>query len=261
MASFEPGEQRWVERLGNLRNVIRQEVIGRQLANHVAAGSTVLDVGYGQGTQALRLVRRGCAVTGVDPSAALLGRFGSDAAAEGLSVELVEWFGVRVAPRRRAGRPGRSPVTMCRGRRPPRGRPTAHRCDDDDAARADPPPRTRTSDATRSRARCAAIPSAPPCARRACDTTRGTTPPTASRHHCRDARRAPSSRTRARRRTCARHPPRSVWVNATRRSVRSSGASRPIHRPSAATSSNRTNHESKSSATERRTSTSPTMAV
>ena len=90
MASFEPGEQRWVERLGNLRNVIRQEVIGRQLANHVEAGSTVLDVGCGQGTQALRLARRGCAVTGVDPSAVLLGRFASAAAADGLAVELVE---------------------------------------------------------------------------------------------------------------------------------------------------------------------------
>ena len=73
MASFEAGEQLWIDRFGNLRNVIRQEVIRRQLADHVASGMTVLDVGCGQGTQALPLARRGCVVTGIDPSTELLG--------------------------------------------------------------------------------------------------------------------------------------------------------------------------------------------
>jgi S-adenosylmethionine-dependent methyltransferase len=89
MTSFAAAERRWIERLGGLRNTIRQEVIARQLEGRVAAGSSVLDVGCGQGTQALRLAARGCAVTGVDPSADLLARFEGDAAREGLRVEAV----------------------------------------------------------------------------------------------------------------------------------------------------------------------------
>jgi S-adenosylmethionine-dependent methyltransferase len=88
MASFELGEQLWTERLGNLRNVVRQEIIGRQVADHVEAGMTVLDVGCGQGTQGLRLAEQGCVVTGVDPSHALLAEFASSAATAGCSVEL-----------------------------------------------------------------------------------------------------------------------------------------------------------------------------
>jgi S-adenosylmethionine-dependent methyltransferase len=68
------GEARWVAQLGGLRNVIRQEVIRRQLADHVLAGMTVLDVGCGQGTQAIELAAAGCVVTGVEPSAALRSR-------------------------------------------------------------------------------------------------------------------------------------------------------------------------------------------
>jgi S-adenosylmethionine-dependent methyltransferase len=90
MNAFEPTEPLWIERLGNLRNVIRQELIARQLAPHVEPGASVLDVGCGQGTQALRLAQRGCRVTGVDVSATLLERFAADAAIEGVSVELVE---------------------------------------------------------------------------------------------------------------------------------------------------------------------------
>ena len=75
MVSSTSGEQVWIERLGNLRNVIRQEVIGRQIDEHVEAGMSVLDVGCGQGTQGLRLAGQGCVVTGVDPSSDLLGRF------------------------------------------------------------------------------------------------------------------------------------------------------------------------------------------
>jgi len=89
MASFTSGEQVWIQRLGSLRNVVRQEMIGRQIDDHVEPDSSVLDVGCGQGTQGLRLARRGCAVTGVDPSPELLDRFAADAAAAEPSVELI----------------------------------------------------------------------------------------------------------------------------------------------------------------------------
>lgn len=89
MASFSPGEQTWISRLGNLRNTIRQELIGRHLDQHVPDHSSVLDVGCGQGTQGLRLMGRGCAVTGVDPSAELLSRYRHDADAQGFDPELI----------------------------------------------------------------------------------------------------------------------------------------------------------------------------
>ncbi|GAA2151988.1 hypothetical protein [Humibacillus xanthopallidus] len=58
--SFLPGQDAWLQRLGNLRNVVRQEVVARQLAPHLPAPpATVLDVGAGQGTQALRLAALG----------------------------------------------------------------------------------------------------------------------------------------------------------------------------------------------------------
>lgn len=90
VASFGSGERLWVDRLGNLRNVIRQEVIARQLADHVRPGMTVLDVGCGQGTQGVRLAQGGCIVTGVDPSAELLARFSTDAESADVSVELLQ---------------------------------------------------------------------------------------------------------------------------------------------------------------------------
>ena len=89
MGAFEAGEARWIERLGNLRNVVRQEVMARQLGGQVEAGARVLDVGCGQGTQALRLAAGGCTVTGVDPSSELLGILAAAAASAGLEIELV----------------------------------------------------------------------------------------------------------------------------------------------------------------------------
>jgi S-adenosylmethionine-dependent methyltransferase len=89
MASFESGEHLWVERLGNLRNVVRQELIARQLADHVVPGMSVLDVGCGQGTQGVRLAQGGCVVTGVDPSAELLDRFSTSADLAEVAVELL----------------------------------------------------------------------------------------------------------------------------------------------------------------------------
>lgn len=90
MTSFAAGEQSWTERLDNLRNVVRQEVIARQIAPLAVRGTTVLDVGCGQGTQGLRLASSGCRVTGVDPSPALLHRFSEAATAQCLDVELLQ---------------------------------------------------------------------------------------------------------------------------------------------------------------------------
>jgi S-adenosylmethionine-dependent methyltransferase len=72
--SFAAGEQEWRTHLGTLRQVVRQELVARQLADHLPdqAPLRVLDIGCGQGTQALLLARRGHAVTGLDSSARLL---------------------------------------------------------------------------------------------------------------------------------------------------------------------------------------------
>ncbi|MCP2247926.1 class I SAM-dependent methyltransferase [Lentzea aerocolonigenes] len=74
MTGFAAGEERWRARLGTLRQVVRQELVSRQLAAHIPARAPlrVLDVGCGQGTQMLRLAQAGHHVTGVDSSQALL---------------------------------------------------------------------------------------------------------------------------------------------------------------------------------------------
>ena len=81
--AFTAGEQNWQARLGKLRDVVRQELVARQLERELPAPPVrIIDLGCGQGTQALRLARRGYDVTGVDASADLLARFGRDLAAE-----------------------------------------------------------------------------------------------------------------------------------------------------------------------------------
>jgi SAM-dependent methyltransferase len=80
---FDVGVGRWQERLGKLRDVVRQELVSRQLTAELPhPPRRALDIGCGQGTQALRLARRGYHVTGLDPSAELLARFESDLAAQ-----------------------------------------------------------------------------------------------------------------------------------------------------------------------------------
>jgi S-adenosylmethionine-dependent methyltransferase len=81
---FAAGEELWRAGLGTLRQVVRQELVARQLAAHLPdlPARRVLDIGCGQGTQALLLARRGHAVTGLDSSAQLLGEFRASLAAE-----------------------------------------------------------------------------------------------------------------------------------------------------------------------------------
>ncbi|MGH3273160.1 MAG: class I SAM-dependent methyltransferase [Streptosporangiaceae bacterium] len=71
---FAAGEQRWRDGPGTLRQVVRQELVARQLAAHLppAPPRQILDAGCGQGTQVLRLARLGHHVTGLDSSHALL---------------------------------------------------------------------------------------------------------------------------------------------------------------------------------------------
>ncbi|KUL46147.1 methyltransferase [Streptomyces sp. NRRL F-4489] len=63
--------------MGTLRQVVRQELVRRQLLSHLpdSPPRRVLDIGCGQGTQALLLARRGHHVTGLDSSPQLLGDF------------------------------------------------------------------------------------------------------------------------------------------------------------------------------------------
>lgn len=72
MSSFDAVERVWADRLGNLRNTVRQHLVRTQLHAHLDGVTTALDVGCGQGTQAIELAARGIEVTGVDPSLDLL---------------------------------------------------------------------------------------------------------------------------------------------------------------------------------------------
>ncbi|WP_079062961.1 methyltransferase domain-containing protein [Streptacidiphilus griseoplanus] len=81
---FAIGEEQWRARLGTLRQRVRQELVTRQLRMHLpdAPGRRVLDIGCGQGTQALHLARRGHTVVGLDASGQLLDDFRAALAAE-----------------------------------------------------------------------------------------------------------------------------------------------------------------------------------
>ena len=89
-AGFEPGRELWLARLGNLRNVVRQHLVATQLdaarrdlvADRADLPLTVLDVGAGQGTQALRLAREGHRVTAVDVAEEMLAPFRAALASE-----------------------------------------------------------------------------------------------------------------------------------------------------------------------------------
>lgn len=81
--SFGSGRATWLAGLGNVRNVVRQELIARQLAKHLpACPARVLDVGAGQGTQAIRLARAGHEVLAVEPDPSMRAAFDSALEAE-----------------------------------------------------------------------------------------------------------------------------------------------------------------------------------
>jgi SAM-dependent methyltransferase len=98
-SSFTAGVDRWMDSLGRLREVVRQRLVAEQLTEIVDQRGrlSVLDAGCGQGTQALLLARAGHTVTGLDPSAKLLGQFENALAAEApevrARVELVHGAG------------------------------------------------------------------------------------------------------------------------------------------------------------------------
>jgi S-adenosylmethionine-dependent methyltransferase len=73
-STFAAGAEEWRARIGTLRQVVRQELVSRQLAAQLPdlPARRILDLGCGQGTQLLAAARRGHAVTGVDSSEALL---------------------------------------------------------------------------------------------------------------------------------------------------------------------------------------------
>jgi S-adenosylmethionine-dependent methyltransferase len=87
-SGFAAGEEQWRARLGTLRQVVRQDLVARQLAVHLpdAPRRRILDVGCGQGTQALELARRGHLVTGLDSSSLLLADLDRTLRAESLAV-------------------------------------------------------------------------------------------------------------------------------------------------------------------------------
>ena len=66
--SFGVARERWLGGLPNVRNVVRQEIITRQLGKHLPERPCrVLDVGAGQGTQSRRLAQAGHWVVAVEP--------------------------------------------------------------------------------------------------------------------------------------------------------------------------------------------------
>jgi S-adenosylmethionine-dependent methyltransferase len=87
-STFGDGQPAWLGRLGNVRNVVRQEMISRQLARHLGTPSArVLDVGAGQGTQSIRLARAGHRVLAVEPDARMRGVFLAALGAEPAEVQ------------------------------------------------------------------------------------------------------------------------------------------------------------------------------
>lgn len=81
--TFAPGRPEWLDRIDHVRNLVRQEMISRQLDRHLSpAPQTVLDVGAGQGTQSIRLARAGHHVLAVEPDGEMRSAFTAALAAE-----------------------------------------------------------------------------------------------------------------------------------------------------------------------------------
>jgi SAM-dependent methyltransferase len=87
-STFGGGRPTWLERLDKVRNVVRQEMISRQLDKHLPKHPVrVLDVGAGQGTQSLRLARAGHQVLAVEPDADMRAAFSAALAGESAEVQ------------------------------------------------------------------------------------------------------------------------------------------------------------------------------
>jgi S-adenosylmethionine-dependent methyltransferase len=73
----------WLGRLDQVRNVVRQEMISRQLDRHLRPPpGRILDVGAGQGTQSIRLARAGYQVLAVEPDPDMRAAFSAALGAE-----------------------------------------------------------------------------------------------------------------------------------------------------------------------------------
>jgi SAM-dependent methyltransferase len=87
-STFGAARPAWLGRLGKVRNVVRQEMISRQLRRHLPGHPVrVLDVGAGQGTQSIRLARAGHRVLAVEPDPAMRAAFGTALLAEPAEVQ------------------------------------------------------------------------------------------------------------------------------------------------------------------------------
>jgi S-adenosylmethionine-dependent methyltransferase len=119
-ADFASGVGPWRQSLGKVRDAVRQELVTRQLVTHLPPASAadrprVLDVGCGQGTQAIRLARMGYDVTGVDVSDELLDVARAAAAAEAAPVAARLHFAHGDLLARRTGLIGGFDVVCCHG--------------------------------------------------------------------------------------------------------------------------------------------------
>ena len=87
-STFGGGRPGWLDRLGNVRNVVRQEMISRQLDKHLPEPpARVLDVGAGQGTQSIRLARAGQQVIAIEPDPEMRAIFQATLRAERAEVQ------------------------------------------------------------------------------------------------------------------------------------------------------------------------------
>jgi S-adenosylmethionine-dependent methyltransferase len=88
-STFGDGRPVWLGRLDKVRNVVRQEMISRQLARHLRTPpARFLDVGAGQGTQSIRLAREGYQVLAVEPDRDMRAAFSAALDAEPAEVRV-----------------------------------------------------------------------------------------------------------------------------------------------------------------------------
>jgi S-adenosylmethionine-dependent methyltransferase len=86
--TFRAARPGWLGAPGNVRNVVRQEMISRQLEKHLPPPAAwVLDVGAGQGTQSIRLARAGHHVHAVEPDADMRAAFHAALSSERAEVQ------------------------------------------------------------------------------------------------------------------------------------------------------------------------------